>query len=248
MATKTKITKEPVMKLAKVTAPASAAPVMSKIPGKSTTPAVTHPKKASDIVCNPEKSTLQKMPNSAVIATESQEEVSSAESAKSEIKVPSIIEPAAESIVNSAPSAVSQNLKWQEIRLILEKLKDDTVREIRKSVKNGTEAVAAIEPGGDIYDQASSERDRELGLLLGDREREKIHSIDEALLRINEGDYGICEECDEDIPLGRLKAMPFTRHCVKCKSDLEKLQAQTKRVEEERAYREIPLGAEDEES
>ena len=132
--------------------------------------------------------------------------------------------------------------------MILEKLKEDTLREIRKSVKKGTEAVAAIEPGGDIYDQASSERDRELGLLLGDREREKIHSIDEALLRIDDGDYGICEECDEDIPLGRLKAMPFTRHCVKCKSDLEKLQAQTKRVEEERAYREIPLGAEDEES
>jgi DnaK suppressor protein len=141
-----------------------------------------------------------------------------------------------------------QDTKWQEIRLILEKLKNDTLREIRKSVKNGTEAVAAIEPGGDIYDQASSERDRELGLLLGDREREKIHSIDEALLRIDDGEYGICEECDEDIPLGRLKAMPFTRHCVRCKSDLEKLQAQTKRVEEERAYREIPLGAEDEES
>lgn len=140
-----------------------------------------------------------------------------------------------------------QGQKWQEIRLILEKLKEDTIREIRKSVKIGTEAVAAIEPGGDIYDQASSERDRELGLLLGDREREKIHSIDEALLRIDEGDYGICEECDEGIPLGRLKAMPFTRHCVKCKSDLEKLQAQTKRVEEERAYREIPLGSEEEE-
>ena len=142
----------------------------------------------------------------------------------------------------------SQDRKWLEIKSILEKLKDDTLREIRKSVKNGTEAVAAIEPGGDIYDQASSERDRELGLLLGDREREKIHSIDEALLRIDEGDYGICEECDEDIPLGRLKAMPFTRHCVKCKSDLEKMQAQTKRVEEERAYREIPMGAEDDES
>lgn len=138
--------------------------------------------------------------------------------------------------------------KWLEIRIILEKLKEDTLREIRKSVKNGTEALAAIEPGGDIYDQASSERDRELGLLLGDREREKIHSIDESLLRIDEGDYGICEECDEDIPLGRLKAMPFTRHCVKCKSDLEKLQAQTKRVEEERAYREIPLGSEEDES
>ena len=150
--------------------------------------------------------------------------------------------------VQKTQSPVARDTRWQEIRLILEKLKEDTIREIRKSVKNGTEAVAAIEPGGDIYDQASSERDRELGLLLGDREREKIHSIDEALLRINDGDYGICEECDEDIPLGRLKAMPFTRHCVKCKTDLEKLQAQTKRVEEERAYREIPLGAEDEES
>ena len=147
-----------------------------------------------------------------------------------------------------APSDVNQVQKWLEIKLILEKMKEDALREIRKSVKNGTEAVAAIEPGGDIYDQASSERDRELGLLLGDREREKIHSIDEALLRIDEGEYGICEECDEDIPLGRLKAMPFTRHCVKCKSDLEKLQAQTKRVEEERAYREIPLGAEEDES
>ncbi len=137
--------------------------------------------------------------------------------------------------------------KWEEIRLLLTKIKEDTLREISKSVRNGTEAVAAIEPGGDIYDQASSERDRELGLLLGDREREKVHNIDEALLRIDEGDYGICEECDEEIPLGRLKAMPFTRHCVKCKSDLEKMQAQTKRVEEERAYREIPIGSEEDE-
>jgi DnaK suppressor protein len=42
--------------------------------------------------------------------------------------------------------------------------------------------------------------------------------------------------------------MPFARHCVKCKSDLEKLQAQTQRFEEERAYREIPLGAEEEDA
>lgn len=166
--------------------------------------------------------------------------------------VPKSPAPKAETVVvdtasPTKPDAI-QDQKWRDIRMILEKLKEDTLREIRKSVKKGTEAVAAIEPGGDIYDQASSERDRELGLLLGDREREKIHSIDEALLRIDEGDYGICEECDEDIPLGRLKAMPFTRHCVKCKSDLEKLQAQTKRVEEERAYREIPIGSEEEES
>jgi DnaK suppressor protein len=138
--------------------------------------------------------------------------------------------------------------KWKEISDILLKMKDDTLREINKSLKSGAETAALGEPSGDIYDQASSERDRELGLLLGDREREKLHGIDEALLRIDEGEYGICEECEEEIPIGRLKAMPFARHCVKCKADLEKLQAQTRRFEEERAYREIPLGNEEEEA
>ena len=156
--------------------------------------------------------------------------------------------PVPEKALEAAPAAVTvKSQKWLEIRAILTAIKEDALREISKTVRNGTDAAATIEPGGDIYDQASSERDRELGLLLGDREREKLRSIDEALLRIEEGDYGICEECDEDIPLGRLKAMPFTRHCVKCKSDLEKMQAQTRRVEEERAYREIPLGADEDE-
>jgi DnaK suppressor protein len=141
-----------------------------------------------------------------------------------------------------------KKLKWKEIRDILVQMKEDTLREITKSLKNGADTALIGEPSGDIYDQASSERDRELGLLLGDREREKVHAIDEALLRIDENEYGVCEECEEEIPLGRLKAMPFARHCVKCKSDLEKLQAQTKRFEEERAYREIPLGSEEEDA
>lgn len=144
--------------------------------------------------------------------------------------------------------AAAAKPKWSEIREILLQMKEETLREISKTLKNGADTVLIGEPSGDIYDQASSERDRELGLLLGDREREKVHAIDEALLRIDEDEYGICEECEEDIPLGRLKAMPFTRHCVKCKSDLEKFQAQTKRFEEERAYREIPLGSEEEDA
>jgi len=73
-----------------------------------------------------------------------------------------------------------------------------------------------------------------------------VRSIEEALLRIDEGEYGVCEECEEEIPLGRLKVLPFARLCVKCKSDLEKLQAQTKRFEEDRVYREIALGEEEE--
>ena len=149
-----------------------------------------------------------------------------------------VVEPA-------APAVTKAGGKWSEIQQILLAMKEQTLLEIKRSIKKGSEASVGEEPTGDIYDQASSERDRELGLLLNDRDREKVHSIDEALLRIAEGEYGICEECDEEIPMGRLKVLPFTRHCVKCKSDLEKFQAQTRRIEEDRAYREIPVGDDD---
>ncbi len=135
--------------------------------------------------------------------------------------------------------------KLDEIKQMLLKMKEDTLKEISKAVKSGSDLPSG-EPSGDIYDQASSERDRELGLLLGDREREKLHNIEEALMKIEEGEYGICEECEEEIPIGRLKVMPFARYCVKCKADIEKQQAQTKRFEEERVYREISLGEEEE--
>ncbi len=135
--------------------------------------------------------------------------------------------------------------KMDEMKAILLKMKEETLQEINRAMKSGADSQSG-EPSGDIYDQASSERDRELGLLLGDREREKLRNIDEALLKIEEGEYGICEECEEEIPLGRLKVMPFARYCVKCKTDIEKQQAQTKRFEEDRVYREIALGEDEE--
>jgi DnaK suppressor protein len=133
----------------------------------------------------------------------------------------------------------------EEMKAILLKLKEETLKEINKSMKT-TSDMPASEPSGDIYDQASSERDRELGLILSDREREKLRNIEEALERIADGDYGTCEECGCDIPIGRLRVMPFAHYCVKCKEDIEKLQAQTKRFEEDRTYNEITFGDEEE--
>ena len=130
------------------------------------------------------------------------------------------------------------------MKALLLKLKDETLKEISKSIKSSSELPSG-DPSGDIYDQASSERDRELGLILSDREREKLRNIDDALIRIQEGEYGICEECGCDIPLGRLKVVPFAHYCVKCKEDIEKMQAQTKRFEEERTYGEIPVSEDD---
>lgn len=86
---------------------------------------------------------------------------------------------------------------------------------------------------GDIYDLASTERDRELSLTLGDRDREKLSEIDEALERIKDNTYGECEECGEPIAEERLRALPFTRVCVECQSRNEKEQRIKGRVEEE---------------
>ena len=49
-------------------------------------------------------------------------------------------------------------------------------------------------------------------------------SILEALQKIDEGTYGICEECEEEIPIGRLKAIPEAKYCVACQMALEKEQ------------------------
>ena len=132
--------------------------------------------------------------------------------------------------------------RLDEIKKILLQMKADTLKEISKAVKS-TADVTTGEPSGDIYDQASSERDRELGLLLGDREREKLVAIQEALERIEDGSYGICESCESDIAPGRLEALPFTRLCVSCQSDREKEMKQSRRFDDERAYRK--LGATD---
>ncbi len=76
--------------------------------------------------------------------------------------------------------------------------------------------------GGDVCDIASSDRERDLKLTFSERDREKLRAIEEALERIEDGDFGICEECGAKIPTGRLKVMPFTTECVPCKSKSER--------------------------
>jgi DnaK suppressor protein len=78
----------------------------------------------------------------------------------------------------------------------------------------------------DIADRASLETDRALELRTRDRERKLITKIDEALGRIDGGTYGLCEECEEEIGVERLKARPVTTLCIDCKSAQE---AQEKR-------------------
>src|SRR5665213_1647697 len=76
--------------------------------------------------------------------------------------------------------------------------------------------------GMDTYDLASEERDREINFILSDRERVKSKQIDDALLRMDEGSYGVCESCGLEVAEERLEAMPFTRLCRAWQQGLER--------------------------
>jgi DnaK suppressor protein len=73
----------------------------------------------------------------------------------------------------------------------------------------------------DPTDRASLEGNRNLTLRIRDRERKLITKIDEALGRIADGSYGVCEECGGAIGVERLRARPVTTLCIACKSEQE---------------------------
>ncbi len=85
---------------------------------------------------------------------------------------------------------------------------------------------------GDEGDHADIERTHEISILLSERDKEKMLAIEEALEKLREGTYGVCEECGDEISPKRLKAMPLAKLCVPCQSRLEKERAHQKFVEE----------------
>jgi len=86
---------------------------------------------------------------------------------------------------------------------------------------------------GDLVDQAGDERDRELSLLLTDREKEKLRAVDEALEKLKNGTYGICEDCGNPITPRRFKALPLAKLCFSCQNEQEKEMSIQKKEEEE---------------
>ncbi|MDA8158519.1 MAG: TraR/DksA family transcriptional regulator [Deltaproteobacteria bacterium] len=112
----------------------------------------------------------------------------------------------------------------------LVKMKKDIFKEIDAGIKEGS-SKDSTEYRGDNYDIASSERDRELMYMLGDRERKKVREIDNALLKIKEGTYGVCDECGEPISKKRLKIIPYSNLCINCQSRAE--EEEKKRMSED---------------
>jgi len=112
-------------------------------------------------------------------------------------------------------------------KLIL-KMKEKLLDEI-KHISQDTLKTSQKDAAGDISgytyhmaDVATDTYDREFSLGLASNERQSLYELDEASKKIEEGTFGICEECKSLISKTRLKVVPFARLCVKCQEKKEK--------------------------
>ena len=104
----------------------------------------------------------------------------------------------------------------KKARETLEEMRSQLLRTVQAGLHEGREQ--SKDEGMDTYDLASDARDREINLILTDRDCDKLQAIDDALARVADGTYGVCESCESDVAEGRLEALPFTRLCINCQA------------------------------
>lgn len=111
--------------------------------------------------------------------------------------------------------------KLEFFRKLLQEQLDELLSEAERTVAGMTDAK---ENFPDPTDRAALESDRNFLLRIRDRERKLISKINEALLRLDDGTFGICESCGEEIGEERLAARPVTTLCFDCKKRQETME------------------------
>jgi len=114
-------------------------------------------------------------------------------------------------MLNEKKKIYFTNLLNKQLNELLKKEKDIPV----------TSVVSVSGQAPDFTDQATFESDMDLNIHMKERENKLIFKIKEALERIENGTYGICEVCGENITETRLKARPVTTVCITCKQNQE---------------------------
>jgi len=122
----------------------------------------------------------------------------------------------------------SEKIELGKIRKRLVEEKDGILRELM-SIQENSLRKSQKEASGDLSgysfhmaDMATDLYEREFLLGLAEGEREMLFALDDAIKRIDEGVYGVCDECGEPISKQRLKAMPQAQCCIKCQEKIEK--------------------------
>jgi DnaK suppressor protein len=112
-------------------------------------------------------------------------------------------------------------VEQKDVEYFRELLNEMLVEALKQSDSTIEDMTDSNELCADPADRATVESDRAFTLRIRDRERKLIKKINGAIGRIEDGSYGICEECGDEIGVPRLKARPVTKLCINCKSKQE---------------------------
>jgi DnaK suppressor protein len=106
--------------------------------------------------------------------------------------------------------------------LLLKGILEDRRREIHEKLRSLRESIPMDTAGvRDAEEQSVDDFVQEVDLALMQMKSETLKKIDQALLRLEEGTYGRCQECDAEIPPARLRALPFAALCRDCQAETE---------------------------
>jgi DnaK suppressor protein len=108
----------------------------------------------------------------------------------------------------------------KRFKVMLEERRDEIVKRAKQTLNEDMTLDASDLP--DEMDLASSEYLQSFTFRLRGREKGLLDKIERALARIEDGTFGLCEECNEEIAVKRLEARPETTLCIKCKEDQER--------------------------
>lgn len=103
---------------------------------------------------------------------------------------------------------------------ILLKKREQIVGEVKQIVESSKEM--GQDGTQDIGDEAANIYNKQVLLSLNENERQRLKEVDESLDRIENGTYGICEDCGGPISIKRLEVRPVAKYCVPCLTNLEK--------------------------
>lgn len=92
--------------------------------------------------------------------------------------------------------------------------------------ENRNRGAIAIETSPDELDRIQHGQERDLAMGALDRDSKLLREVRSALIRVDAGTYGICSDCEEDISLRRLTAVPWAASCIVCRQTADSLSGQ----------------------
>ena len=104
--------------------------------------------------------------------------------------------------------------------VLLEQLRQHN-ENVRENQSDALEMAAADDGVKDVADMSLQDVSQEIEYRLSERESQMVADIDQALLRIDEGSYGVCARCGKEIPDARLEAVPTARYDAQCQALIE---------------------------